>query len=64
MKWTIERTPLISGVKTRFVPSSGTDILASRAISGIAGKSVGWAGAAADAKATLQSMQEMRELVI
>jgi hypothetical protein len=35
-----------------------------RVISGIAGKSVGWAGAAAEAKATPQSMQEMRELGI
>jgi len=28
IKWTIERHPLISGVTTRLVPSSGTDTLA------------------------------------
>ena len=28
MKWAMERTPLLSGVKTRFVPRSGTDTFA------------------------------------
>jgi hypothetical protein len=28
MKWGMERAPLLSGVKTRFVPKSGTDTFA------------------------------------
>jgi hypothetical protein len=28
MKWGMERIPLISGVKTKFVPKSGTDTFA------------------------------------